>query len=193
METIVFATTNRGKIASLRQALDGAGLEATVIDSRSLDIIEPQADSCEEVALSKARQAYHLLKKPVLVDDSSFHIMALGGFPGVYAKYMNETLGAEGIIDFMKGKTDRSAHFSGVLVYVDEAGTEHIFRDSPYHGVIADKVHTMNEGTAWSELHKIFIPTGSERVLGEMSSDDFTKFGRENSKYKKFALWFGSL
>lgn len=189
MKAIIFATTNQGKVASLRRALDGAGLGSIAIDARSLDIIEPQADSCEEVAVSKAKQAFDLLHLPVLVDDSSFHITALGGFPGVYAKYMNETLGATGIIDFMKDKTDRSAHFDGVLVYVDEAGAQHVFRQAPYRGAIAERVHSMDDATAWSELHKIFIPTGGDKVLGEMNNDDFKKLVRESSKHEKFAMW----
>ena len=174
---------------SLRKALDRVGLQAIAIDARSLDIIEPQAESCEEVAVSKAKQAFELLGQPVLVDDSSFHITALGGFPGVYAKYMNETLGAEGIMSFMNGKPDRSAHFDGVLVYVDEQGTQHIFRQAPYLGRIADKIHSMDAATAWSELHKIFIPEGSDKVLGEMSDADFKRLESEGNKYKKFAAW----
>lgn len=43
-DTIIFATTNKGKIASLRNALDKAGLASLKIDPRVLDIIEPQAD-----------------------------------------------------------------------------------------------------------------------------------------------------
>lgn len=192
MKTIIFATTNQGKVASLRRALDGVGLNFIDIDARSLDIIEPQADSCEEIAVSKAKQAFNLLHLPVLVDDSSFHIAALGGFPGVYAKYMNETLGATGIIDFMKDKTDRSAHFDGALVYVDESGIQHVFRQVPYRGVIAEGIHSMDDATAWSELHKIFIPTGSDKVLGEMTDDDFKKLASDDTKHEKFAMWLRS-
>lgn len=46
----------------------------------------------------------------------------MGGCPGVYAKYMNETLRVAGMVAFMQGKADRSAHFDGVLVYIDEDG-----------------------------------------------------------------------
>ena len=190
MRRIIFATANSGKIASLRKALDKAGLRDIEIDARVLDVIEPQADSCEEVAVSKAKQAYKLLGEPVLVDDSSFHITALGGFPGVYAKYMNDTLGAEGIIDFMKDKADRSAYFAGVLVYVDEDGEQHIFNASPYHGAIAETIGTMDDGIAWSVLHKIFVPTGSDKVMGEMSPEDFAKIKTEDDgRYGKFTAW----
>jgi len=190
MENVLFVTTNNGKVATLRRSLDKVGLSNVKIEARSLAIIEPQADTCEEVALSKARQAFQLVKKPILVDDSSFHITALGGFPGVYAKYMNEKLGAEGIVEFMKGKKDRSAHFEGVLVFVDKQGTEHIFREEPYRGSIADTVHEISDEAPWSVLHKIFIPEGGSDVLGNMSHQDGERTRkRSTSKYVLFAEW----
>jgi non-canonical purine NTP pyrophosphatase (RdgB/HAM1 family) len=189
MESIVFVTTNKGKIATLQRVLDEFGLKAIRIDARPLPIIEPQADTCEEVALSKARQAYQLVGEPVLVDDSSFHITALGGFPGVYAKYMNEKLGAEGIIDFMKGKQDRSAHFEGSLVYIDSKGTEHIFNDEPYRGHITDKVHDIVDEAPWSVLYKIFIPEGGSEVLGNRSREKKPGTLQAPDKYALFAQW----
>ncbi len=190
MKKIIFVTTNQGKIASLRRALDKAGLKDIEIDARPLAIIEPQAESCEAVALSKARQAYELLKEPVLVDDSSFHITALGGFPGVYARYMIDTLGAEGIVDFMRDKKDTSAHFEGVLVYVDEKGEEHVFSEEPYCGHISDTVHEITHQNPWSDLYKIFIPKGSQEVLGNMTPKDiYSSPYRPPSKYMLFTDW----
>ncbi len=192
MKRITFATTNQGKIASLREAFDAVGLDDIVIDGRALDIIEPQADTCEEVAISKARQAFALLGQPVIVDDSSFHINCLGGFPGVYAKYMNETLGARGIVDFMRDKVDRSAYFSGALAYVDSEGREHIFSEAPYRGRITERVYEISDSKPWSELYKIFIPDGSEHVLGNMTEDDHrNSVARSNApnKHVEFAKW----
>lgn len=190
MKKIIFVTTNNGKVATLRRSLDKAGMKDVEIDARSLDIIEPQADTCEEVALSKARQAYDLLKEPVLVDDSSFHITALGSFPGVYAKYMIDTLGAEGIVDFMKEKKDRSAHFEGVLVYIDNKGEEHIFSEEPYRGRITEEVHEITHEAPWSALFKIFIPDGCDKVLGNMSANDVhSSPDRPPNKYKLFTDW----
>lgn len=190
MNSIIFATTNKGKIAELREKLDKHELSRIAIDAQALDIIEPQADSCEEVALSKARQAYNIVGQPVLVDDSSFHITAMGGFPGVYAKYMIEKLGVKGILEFMEGREDRSAHFEGVLVYIDSSGEEHIFRQEPYAGNITDTIHDITNEAPWSDLHKIFMPHGSNNVLGNMPAYDHQKVSCATpSKYTLFAQW----
>lgn len=142
------------------------------------------------MAKEKARQAYSQLKKPVLVDDSSFHITELGGFPGPYIKYMLSTIGVDGILSFMKGRTDRSAYFLSSLIYVDEDGELHIFEDAPYRGKITETVDEYDSETAWSDLYKIFIPSGSDKVLARMNTEDHKKVNKlQINAYERFSLW----
>ena len=189
MNTVNFVTSNSGKVASLQRYFDGLGITAT-IKQHSLDIIEPQADSGTEVARAKARAAYQLLNEPVLVDDSSFHISALGGFPGPYIKYMLSTIGIEGIISFMQGKTDRSAYFLSSLVFVDQKGEEHVFEDESYTGTIAEAIVDVDAPNAWSDLFKIFKPTGSSKVLGELTLEELNTTNKDTDSYNQFSVWF---
>lgn len=189
MKEIIFATGNGGKVASLQRALERVGADVKIVQ-KPLDLLEPQADTAEEVARSKAAQAYAQLKLPVLVDDSSFHISALGGFPGPYIKYMLSTVGIGGILAFMEGKTDRSAYFLSSLVFIDETGTPHVFDDTPYRGVITEKVDDFDRPDAWSELYKIFIPDGSDKVLARMDSEDHARSDKNRTyAYGDFAKW----
>lgn len=191
-QEITFATGNKGKVASMQRHIAQSGIDAVVIQA-PLDLTEPQADTATEVALSKAKQAYAQLKKPVLVDDSSFHISALGGFPGPYIKYMLTTIGVEGIIDFMKGKADRTAYFLSSLVYVDDRGEEHVFSDAPYWGVISEAIDEYDSEIAWSDLFKIFIPNGSDKVLARMTPADHERVDKKQANsYEEFCKWLGS-
>ena len=156
---IIFATGNNGKVASLKRSFAVEGLDIAVLQ-QPLDLIEPQAHTAAEVAVVKANQAYALLGKPVLVDDSSFHISALGGFPGPYIKYMLETVGVEGIMSFMDGKEDRSAYFMSSLVFIDEDGEIHTFNGQDKKGVIVNEINSRDNTNAWSELWKKFAPSG---------------------------------
>ncbi|MEI7689916.1 MAG: non-canonical purine NTP pyrophosphatase, partial [Candidatus Saccharibacteria bacterium] len=110
MKSIYFATGNIGKIATLKRHFKQHGVDI-LIKQGLVDIIEPQADTATGVAIVKARQAYDILKSPVIVDDSLFHISVLGGFPGPYIKYMLSTIGVDGILNFLKNHDDRSAYF----------------------------------------------------------------------------------
>lgn len=189
MNRIVFATSNAGKVATLQNHLSRAGLD-TVIVQKQLDLIEPQADTPEEIARVKARQAYEELGSAVLVDDSSFHITALNGFPGPYIKPMLATIGVEGIMQLMEGRRDRSAAFLSSLVYIDDSGIEHVFADDPYTGTIASEISTINAADSWSDLFKIFMPDGQTKVLGELTVDERhdVQPGRVDA-YVKFVEW----
>ena len=161
------------------------------IVQKSLELMEPQAKTATEVARAKAQQAYEQLSCPVLVDDSSFHISALGGFPGPFIKYMLTTIGLDGIMEFMQGKTNRDAYFLSSLVYIDEQGCEHIFEDEPYLGIIADEIDDYDSETAWSELFKIFIPNGIDKVLARMTDDEHAEIDKKqgSSSYDEFCRW----
>lgn len=187
--TIVFATSNQGKVASLRYHLNRHGVDVEVAQ-KPLDLIEPQANTAKEIARVKARQAWEQLHQPVLVDDSSFHIAALNGFPGPYIKPMLQTIGIDGILRLMEGYDDRSAYFISSLVYIDNQGIEHIFDDDPYTGAIALTASPKKKTEAWSDLHQIFIPTGCDKVLAELTTDQHTNVQADRvDSYTKFAEW----
>lgn len=189
MKTIVFATSNFGKVSTLRNHIKRTGIDVA-IKQNPLELIEPQADTAEEIARVKARQAFEELGTAVLVDDSSFHISALKGFPGPYIKPMLSTIGVEGIIQLMEGRSDRSAMFLSSLVYIDDAGAEHVFSDDPYTGKIATRISTAEAPDSWSDLFKVFIPDGQNRVLGELTADERHDVQPERvDAYVKFSQW----
>jgi XTP/dITP diphosphohydrolase len=192
MKKIIFATSNSGKLAALRGHLAIKELDVLVIQN-SLDLIEPQANTAAEVAKVKAKQAYDLLKEPVLVDDSSFHILALGGFPGPYIKYMLDTIGVKGIMKFMEGQTNRSAYFMSSLVFIDEHGKRHVFNGKDTIGTIVEEMDETEHPEAWSELWKIFAPPGrGGKTYSQMSAEelsDHRKGKNDNSAYGQFVAW----
>jgi len=192
MKEVIFATGNNGKIATLKSHLSLAELKIDVIQ-QPLELIEPQAATATEVAKVKAQQAYDLLQKPVLVDDSSFHIHALGGFPGPYIKYMLETVGVDGIVKFMKGQNNRRAYFMSSLVFIDEHGTAHMFESKDPDGEIIDYVDTTDHPEAWSDLWKIFAPPGrGGKTYSQLSYEELRLHRADEKKgsaYTQFTDW----
>ena len=56
-------------------------------DCEQRDWNEPEIQGDpEEIIMHKLETAYKIFKQPVLVDDASVHMDALGGFPGPYMK-----------------------------------------------------------------------------------------------------------
>lgn len=191
MKETIFATGNGGKAATLRRNLASEGVDVAVVQ-RPVELIEPQAFTAAEVAKVKALQAYETLREPVLVDDSSFHISALGGFPGPYIKYMLETVGVEGIMKFMSGQTDRSAYFMSSLVFIDESGHEHEFHGQDEKGTIVEEMDSYDHPSAWSDLWKIFAPPGQTKTYSQMTDAELQAHRRKDMKtnaYRQFAVW----
>jgi inosine triphosphate pyrophosphatase len=73
------------------------------------DLPEPQGLDVVAVARAKARTAQQLLDRPVLVEDTSLELAALGGFPGPLVRWLLEAAGAAGIARMLDGFPDRSA------------------------------------------------------------------------------------
>lgn len=102
--TIWFLTGNAGKLKEATHHLQPLGYTVRQLIVDSGTIVEPQADTLEEVAQSKIAQALSHLpngeqsEDMVLVEDAGLFIDALNGFPGVYSAYALETIGYNGIL-----------------------------------------------------------------------------------------------
>jgi XTP/dITP diphosphohydrolase len=186
---ITVVTGNSGKVASFRRYLEPLGFD---IAHEDLCMIEPQLDKIEAIALDKARQAYKILKKPLLVEDTGFYIEALNDFPGPYNKYVIEKIGVNGYLALMAAEENRECKFFSALVYIDEQGTEHIFTKE-VKGKLAEKPDDKPlRQDAKSELWKIFIPAGQEKTLNEIEGEErksLFKTWENNSVAALFANW----
>jgi XTP/dITP diphosphohydrolase len=82
-----------------------------------LDCPEYRDDDIGEIARKKAHYAYEKLGIPLIADDTAFAIPALNGFPGPYAAYVHRTIGNDGILRLMDGKSDRTAWFETAIAF----------------------------------------------------------------------------
>lgn len=188
---INFVTSNKGKIASLRAALQHYGCSAE-INSLDLALMEPQFDTVKEVAAFKAYEAYAKLKAPVLVEDGGFVIEALNGFPSVYTKYALKTIGAAGILKLLAGQNNRRAGFTSCAGYIDEQGKLFQFeREDGLHLEIADKMVDIDSPYAWSELWKILYVPRWRKVMCELTGDEVNElYNTVRGSLQKFAEWY---
>jgi S-adenosylmethionine:tRNA ribosyltransferase-isomerase len=186
---INFVTGNAGKVKTMQSHIKKYGFE--VIQTK-LSLVEPQAPNAEAVALSKAMQAFKTLKQPVVVEDSSFHVDELKGFPGPYIKYILQTLGVEGILNLTKNLKDRTCRFTSALAYIDSDGVPRTFVQKGDAGKLDTKVDKTPSDEAWSDLWRIFIPVGFKKPLTGLSKkerDVLSKKWEKESVFSQFASW----
>ena len=68
-----------------------------------------------------------------------FYVNALNGFPGVYSKYVYNTIGLKGMLDLLKDAKDRSAYFKMTLAYC-EPNQEPVYFEVTTKGTIAKEI-----------------------------------------------------
>jgi XTP/dITP diphosphohydrolase len=107
-----YVTTNEGKVREAEEYLDA-------VAALDYDYTEIQADSLEAVAAHGAREAYRHAGGPVIVDDSGLYLDDLGGFPGPYSAYVEDTLGVETVGRLARREDATRAQFRCVVAYCD--------------------------------------------------------------------------
>ncbi len=171
MKDAVFITGNAHKAKYFSE------LVGVDIPHKKVDVHEIQSLDAEEVVIAKAKAAYEILKKPVIIEDTSLVITAMNGLPGPFIKWFLDTLGAEKICRLADLSHDRGAVASAIFAYYD--GKDMRLFPGSLHGRIADQP----QGTSGFGWNVIFIPEGETKTLGEM--DDKT-FKMHYNKIKRF-------
>ncbi|MBX6722580.1 MAG: S-adenosylmethionine:tRNA ribosyltransferase-isomerase, partial [Dactylosporangium sp.] len=166
--TIAFVTGNAAKVETARQHLAPFGID---VEQVTLDLDEIQSPLVRDVALHKAQQAFRVLRRPLIVEDSGFYIDELG-FPGPLVKQFVRSVGSRGIIKLADLTSDRRCHFEGVLVYIDGHGVPRVYTDSGDGGTVAREPADKPHPGAWSPLWDVFIPTGCDKPLSALSAEE---------------------
>ncbi|MBN1330410.1 MAG: non-canonical purine NTP pyrophosphatase [Candidatus Heimdallarchaeota archaeon] len=168
MKTITFVTANPEKISDIKSKL---GKKFNLKFNTDINLLEIQSLSVEEVVSFKVKQAFDIIKEPVVVSDSGLEIVALKNFPGALVKFANEYLGQEGIVKLLEGKENRKAYFVAAIAYCDSSNNVQLFitRDE---GSIAHEP----KGEGW-HFDRIFIPLGENKTWAEIGR------GRKNESW----------
>jgi len=158
----IFITGNQNKVNYLSKSL------GMVLDHQKIDLDEIQSPNPTIVIEHKVRQAYELLRMPVLVEDTSLSFNALDGLPGTFVKFFVEANdGLESMCRMLDGFDDRSAYASAVYGYYDGKKIE--FFSGRLDGFIATGARGEG-GYGWD---KIFEPIGYNGLTrAELSSQD---------------------
>jgi len=193
LNTIHFISSNKQKQAALQQVFDSKGVAVNVA-SVNLDIIEPQANSVAEVSKAKAITAYEKLGKPILVEDGGFAVEALNGFPGVYSKYILQTIGVEGLLRLMNGKDERTCKFLSTTTFIDSDGEIYQFERLGGTGLLATEISAVESEYAWSDFWKVYqVPMFSNKLLCELNKNELDQMWNaddQKGSLAVFAEWY---
>ena len=175
---IIYITGNKFKILMANKILNPLGID---VEAKKINCPEIQADLIEDVATYSSKYASDLLEIDTLKNDSGLVIPALGGFPGPYTHYVEDTIGEDGILKLMCNIEDRTAYFIEVLAYTEYKKNTVIFI-SKTEGTIA---YEKSGEYGWS-YDKIFIPKGYQKTLATFPDEERWKVW-DDSAYSQLA------
>lgn len=116
MRQIAFVTGNKNKFYEASKICEKFDIELL---QKSLDIDEVQHHDPLEITRAKVISAYAVIGKPVVVNDSSWAIPALGGFPGGYMKDVSLWLRVKDFKALIQGQSDQAIYLTDTVAYYD--------------------------------------------------------------------------
>lgn len=172
MKKYVFVTSNKNKVREITEIL---GLNIKI---REFELPEIQSLDLDEVITQKAKSAYRIIKKPVLVEDISLEIKALNGLPGTFVKFFLQKLGTEGTVKLVgSSKTDTTVT-AAVAIY---DGKNMKVLKGIVHGTLSKK----DKGKNGFGFDKVFIPKGHTKTYAQMPSSLKNKISHRAKALKK--------
>lgn len=178
---LLFATGNKHKFAEVSKVLAEYGIELKQAnpEMRELKSIDPK-----KIALGKARQAFAQLRQPVIAEDTGIWFTACRNFPGTQPKSVFESLGFEGLLSRIKGKS-RKAFFLCTICFFD--GSQHKFFEGRLEGRISTKI--IKPKADRMPYEKIFIPICSKKALVEMAREEKNAISHRGIAARKLGEW----
>lgn len=173
---LLFASSNKHKFKEAKTILNRFGISLGFL---KCNLEEIQSDSVKKVASHKARQAYNLCLRPVIVEDDGLFIKSLNGFPGIYSSYVFKTIGNKGVLQLVG--QNRTAQFQAVIAYCDKK------YDATFNAVVKGRISKKSQGNGWG-YDPIFIPDGKKHTYAVLSDKNI--LSHRYKALKKFSNWF---
>lgn len=197
---LVVATTNRGKLAELRELLADMPVEILSLEdvSKKPVVVVEDGNTFEENAIKKAREVSELSMMLTLADDSGLEVDALGGAPGVRsARFAGERatdaennaalLGElEAISSELSTADDLRARFRCVLALVDPL----IHDGEPFlvEGVCEGRIIRTPRGAGGFGYDPLFLVDGTDRTMAELSETEKNRVSHRARAWQKLRL-----
>lgn len=180
-QTLALITGNRDKFRDAQAVLQEFGIELEWLD---LPVDEIQGFDTEKIAAHKAKEAYRLARRPVIVQDTFWNILPLRGFPGAYMRYVSEWLRAEDFLALMANKTDRTVIRTHTVAYYDGRRSKLFSKD--FTGKIIDEPR--GKGVA---IDQVVVTDGQTLTNAEIRErEGKSSIDPKNSAWYEFAKWY---
>ncbi len=181
-DTIYFITSNNYKFNEIEIMFQKEKI-SFILRQNTVDTKEIQATSVKEVALFKLNSVKGKLNNSYFIEDAGFFIdIPLKGFPGVYSKFVLNTIGNKGILKLIDNFKNTKAHFETVIALYFQPKNKTLL----FEGSVEGKVSETIRGTNGFGFDPIFIsneiPTNT---FAELTTEEKNSVSHRGKAWKK--------
>ena len=173
LSEVVYVTGNDHKAKYFSKMV---GLD---IPHQKIDVDEIQSLDLREVVIHKVKGAYAIAKRPVIVEDTSLIIHAMGQLPGTYIKWFLQEIDVKGLCTLADSFVNRGATAGAMIAYYDGTNLQ-VFK-SEIMGTIAS-APIGDSGFGWNV---VFIPNGQQLTLGQMDESTFEHYYKKVKPFQQ--------
>lgn len=170
-------TSNNGKIKEFTDIFEKTHFNPV---KTNIDYPEIQATSLEEVVDFGLNWLQKKTKAPFVIDDSGVFIDNFDGFPGIYTRYIYDTIGLKGILRQMEDVDNRTCTFRCVLGLLTDSGEKQKFVGE-CHGTLINELR----GDGGFGYDPIFIPEGFDKTFAELASEEKNSISHRGKAMRK--------
>jgi non-canonical purine NTP pyrophosphatase (RdgB/HAM1 family) len=158
-------------------------MEPVLIEQKEIDLAEIQSLDSREVIEHKLKEAQKHFKGEFIVEDVSFELECLNGFPGPLIKWFLKSNGRKGIYELCKAKNEYGVKAKATIGYTDGKKIEF------FEGVVEGKIVEPKEDSfnIWD-----LKPNGLDKTLTEMTPEEKNKISHRGIAVRKFKEWYNS-
>lgn len=188
METIIFATKNKGKIKEINAILADMPVQVVSMEEAGItvDVVE-DGTTFEANAMKKATQIMQISQKITLADDSGLEIDYLDKAPGVYsARFLGEDTPysekCQAILDKLKDVPEdkRTARFVSCIAAAFPDGRQLMSYDT-IEGIIGWE----SKGTNGFGYDPIFYLPDRKKYMAELSPEEKNAISHRGKALRK--------
>jgi XTP/dITP diphosphohydrolase len=189
INTLVVATGNPGKLAEIRDLLEGLDIRLKSLeDFENLEPVTEDQPTLEGNAVKKARVVFESTGVPAVADDTGLEVDALDGAPGVLsARFAGPECNAANnrrkLLEALSGAGDRGARFRTVVALASPSGIV------TFEGVCSGRIETVERGTFGFGYDALFVPFGFQETFAEMESREKNEISHRGMALRKLRAY----
>jgi non-canonical purine NTP pyrophosphatase (RdgB/HAM1 family) len=182
---IYYATSNDGKFEEVKYFIQKNEPQIKLKQFKT-DIPEIQSLNQKKIAIDKAKKAWNIIKKPLLIDDAAAYFEKYNNFPGTLSKFVFQGIGFEGIKRLIN--SGDKAYFLLHMIYMDSKDSITIFEGKNEGTLIKPRKFSGKPNFPYDCL---FVPKGSDKTYGQLrNTKESDKYFYRIKALKKFLKWW---